>query len=61
MTIAFFAVSGLDVLDSLDMLSVEQTANIIDWIYRHQVAPAVDSPMQCGGFLVRFSYKISHH
>lgn len=54
MTIAFFAVSGLDVLDSLDMLSAQQTANIIDWIYRHQVTPAVDSPVQCGGFLVRF-------
>lgn len=52
MTIAFFAVSGLDVLDQLDMLTPDHRAHIIDWIYRHQVAPAADDPVQCGGFQV---------
>ena len=51
MTIAFFAVSGLDVLDHLDLLSADQRSNIVNWIYRHQVTPSEDAPVQCGGFL----------
>lgn len=51
MTIAFFAISGLDVLDHLDILSVDQRTHIVNWIYRHQVAPKADNRVQCGGFL----------
>lgn len=51
MTIAFFAVSGLDLLDQLDILSLDQRTQIVNWIYRHQIAPSAESPVQCGGFL----------
>lgn len=51
MTIAFFSVSGLDVLDHLDTLSADQRTHIVNWIYRHQVAPKSTDPVQCGGFL----------
>lgn len=36
--IAFFAVSGLDILDSLDLLNDEHRQNIINWIYSQQFA-----------------------
>uniref|UniRef100_A0A182QX37 Geranylgeranyl transferase type-1 subunit beta n=1 Tax=Anopheles farauti TaxID=69004 RepID=A0A182QX37_9DIPT len=38
-TIAFFAVSGLDVLDSLHMLTDTFQQDIINWIYKLQVVP----------------------
>lgn len=38
LTIAFFALSGLDVLDSLDVITDEKE-KIIDWIYSLQVLP----------------------
>ena len=38
MTIAFFAISGLDLLDSLKSLDKEREA-IIEWIYSLQVLP----------------------
>lgn len=38
MTIAFFAVSGLDILDELDELSRPDREDIIDWVYRLQLA-----------------------
>lgn len=50
-TIAFFAVSGIDVLDELDSISQESKKNIIDWIYSLQVAPKEGST-KCGGFQV---------
>lgn len=34
--IAFFAVSGLDILDRLDLVSDKSRQNIIDWIYNQQ-------------------------
>ncbi|XP_050401015.1 geranylgeranyl transferase type-1 subunit beta [Patella vulgata] len=40
MTIAFFALSGLDVLDSLSSLDKDKD-NIIDWIYSLQLLPNV--------------------
>ncbi|XP_055713157.1 geranylgeranyl transferase type-1 subunit beta [Phlebotomus papatasi] len=46
-TIAFFAVSGLDVLDSLDLLTPSQRQNIINWIYSYQVIPKGGT--KCGG------------
>lgn len=39
LTIAFFAISGLDVLNALDVLDGEKRKHIIDWIYRLQVLP----------------------
>lgn len=49
MTIAFFATCGLDILNSIDILSDETKRNIIDWVYRHQVIPNGNGPV-CGGF-----------
>jgi hypothetical protein len=38
MTVAFFGISGLDVLDSLSQLD-GQKKNILEWIYSLQVLP----------------------
>lgn len=40
LTIAFFALSGLDMLDSLDVVNKE---DIVEWIYSLQVLPTEDS------------------
>lgn len=48
-TLAFFAVCGLDVLDSLEVLSETRRREICDWIYRSQIV-STDSP-SCSGFL----------
>lgn len=45
---AFFAICGLDVLNSLDVLSENRRREICDWIYRFQVI-SNDSP-SCSGF-----------
>lgn len=37
MTIAFFSISGLDVLNSLDIFNENQVKSIINWIYSLQV------------------------
>ncbi|XP_045512659.1 geranylgeranyl transferase type-1 subunit beta isoform X2 [Pieris brassicae] len=42
-TIAYFAVSGLDVLGSISTMSLELQNRIIQWIYRLQVHPDKDS------------------
>lgn len=47
-TIAFFAVSGLDVLDSLHLLSDSFKQDIINWIYTLQVVPKPGG-RPCGG------------
>lgn len=47
-TIAFFAVSGLDVLDSLHLLSDSFKTDIINWIYNLQVVPKPGA-RPCGG------------
>lgn len=41
LTLAFFAISGLDLLESLDVLN-EDKSRIIDWIYCMQVLPCKD-------------------
>ena len=38
MTIAFFAISGLDLLDALDKISITK-GDMIEWIYSLQVLP----------------------
>jgi geranylgeranyl transferase type-1 subunit beta len=40
LTVAFFAISGLDILNALDVLDEKKKGHIIDWIYRLQVVPA---------------------
>lgn len=49
-TIAFFAVCGLDVLDRLHLLSDEAKKEIIEWIYSYQVVPSESGP-KSGGFV----------
>lgn len=41
MTIAFFAISGLDMLNALDTIDSTK-ASIIEWIYAFQVLPDVN-------------------
>lgn len=50
-TIAFFAVSGIDILDCMSLLSAEAKQNIVNWIYGLQVIPR-DESAKCGGFQV---------
>lgn len=52
MTIAFFAVCGLDVLQSLETtLPPAQRQHIVDWVYAHQVVPGpTTAAIGCGGF-----------
>lgn len=50
-TIAFFAVSGIDILGSLDDLSDDAKQNIISWIYSLQVIPKGKDDSS-GGFQV---------
>jgi len=38
MTIAFFAISGLDMLNALDAVD-SMKANIVEWIYAFQILP----------------------
>ncbi|KAL3226323.1 hypothetical protein MRX96_004422 [Rhipicephalus microplus] len=40
MTVAYFAVSGLDLLNALD--TIENKEDIVQWIYSHQVLPNKD-------------------
>ena len=51
MTLAFFGLSGLDMLGLLDdTLSAERKKQIIDWIYTHQILPSEDGNMESCGF-----------
>lgn len=49
-TIAFFAVCGLDVLERLHLLSDEMKKEIIDWVYSYQIVPSESGP-KTGGFV----------
>jgi len=51
MTIAFFAISGLDMLNALDAVDSVK-ADIIEWIYAFQVLPDVS------GMLYLFEFNI---
>nr|CAB3264810.1 geranylgeranyl transferase type-1 subunit beta-like [Phallusia mammillata] len=50
LTITFFALSGLDVLNALDHLSEKNKQEIIEWIYSLQVIPneAESNTCKCG-------------
>ena len=39
MTILFFCLSGLDILDNISVIDSERRAEIIEWIYSHQILP----------------------
>lgn len=44
MTLLFFAVSGLDVLNALDSVSTEERQHIIEWVYAQQILPDANDP-----------------
>ncbi|KAF4524457.1 hypothetical protein B566_EDAN011880, partial [Ephemera danica] len=50
LTIAFFSISGLDVLNRLDLLNESEKKDIIEWVYRLQVLPDDDETSwhRCG-------------
>ncbi|KAI9583917.1 geranylgeranyl transferase type-1 subunit beta [Glossina fuscipes] len=48
-TIVFFAVCGLDVLNSLDLITEARRKHIIDWIYGNLVTPRPEHRC-CSGF-----------
>lgn len=43
MTILFFCVSGLDLLNKLDILD-DRKSEMIDWIYSQQILPNSNDP-----------------
>uniref|UniRef100_A0A2M4BRN7 Geranylgeranyl transferase type-1 subunit beta n=1 Tax=Anopheles marajoara TaxID=58244 RepID=A0A2M4BRN7_9DIPT len=57
-TIAFFAVSGLDVLNSLDLLPDSFQQDIINWIYKLQVVPRPGEP-SAGGIQGSSTFNVS--
>nr|XP_053633943.1 geranylgeranyl transferase type-1 subunit beta-like [Cherax quadricarinatus] len=42
MTVLFFALSGLDLLDGLQEISKKEREHIVDWIYSLQIVPSDD-------------------
>lgn len=60
-TISFFAVCGLDVLNSLHLLTPEMRKHIIDWTYGSLVIPQ-PGERNCSGFQVSvFEYCLNIH
>ncbi|XP_039291534.1 geranylgeranyl transferase type-1 subunit beta isoform X2 [Nilaparvata lugens] len=49
-SIAFFAISGLDVLDAINTLEESKRKNICDWLYSLQVLPNDSGDCSCCGF-----------
>ena len=51
MTLAFFGLSGLDMLGALDTtLSAQRKKEIVDWVYSHQILPSEDGNLESCGF-----------
>ena len=51
MTIAFFGLSGLDVLGRLDsIVSAKRKQEMVNWVYAQQILPSQDSGMDMCGF-----------
>ena len=50
MTILFFGLSGLDVLDGMNEVSCQDKAEMVDWIYAQQIVPnkSHSNLHQCG-------------
>ena len=57
-TIAFFAISGLDILDKLDLLA-DQKSDIIEWLYRCLLISEDDETMSWSGFRGSTALKLS--
>ena len=49
MTIAFFAISGIDMMDGLNVLEKDRAA-IIEWIYSLQILPKEDGKSKLMNF-----------
>lgn len=47
MTILYFGLSGLDVLNALDSIPAKEKQEMIDWIYAMQLLPDKDNPGMC--------------
>ena len=47
MTILYFGLSGLDVLNALDSISAKEKQEMIEWIYAMQLLPDKDNPGTC--------------
>lgn len=50
MTLAFFGLSGLDLLGALDAISAQRKQEMIDWIYAQQILPENAYNMEMCGF-----------
>lgn len=50
MTLAFFGLSGLDMLGALDTISAKRKQELINWIYAQQILPKEDGTMERCGF-----------
>jgi len=57
-TIAFFAISGLDILDKLDLLA-DQKSDIIEWLYRCLLISEDEETMSWSGFRGSTALKLS--
>ena len=55
MTVLFFALSGLDLMNAIDELEDSEKEGIIEWIYSLQIVPANDSGMIFHNFFFSFS------
>ena len=47
MTILYFGLSGLDMLNALDSISAKEKQEMIEWIYAMQLLPDKDNPGMC--------------
>lgn len=62
MTIAYFSISGLDILGALDSLDQTNKTNIINWIYNLQVPRSDDDPLlRKNGFRGSCFLKLQNH
>lgn len=57
---AYFAICGLDILNSLDTLSEQRRQEVCDWIYRYQIVSDPTAKKQCGGFQGSSTFNILH-
>lgn len=51
LSILYFALIGLDILDGLEMLSSNYKKDVIDWVYRLQIVPNENCPVHKCGFM----------
>lgn len=51
--IAYFSLSGLDILNALDKLDIDTTNKIIEWIYELQIT-SEQTDLPVGGFQVNY-------